>query len=56
MEKAAQFRLYANECRELAKKMNGEQRKKLLKIAEAWEQCAAETAADPRAPRNKADG
>jgi hypothetical protein len=29
MEKAAQYRRYANECRELAKKMNGEQRQKL---------------------------
>jgi hypothetical protein len=42
MQNAAQYRVYAKECRELAKKAKGENKEKLLKIAEAWEQCAAD--------------
>lgn len=42
MIKAAQYRVFAQECKDLAKTMSGQNRAKLLKIAEAWEKVAAE--------------
>jgi hypothetical protein len=44
MPNAAQYRAYAQECRELAQNTNGEKKEALLKIAEAWERCADEIA------------
>jgi hypothetical protein len=45
MTRAAQYRAYAHECRELAKRMNGENKEALLKIADAWENVARQTEA-----------
>jgi hypothetical protein len=42
MQKAAQYRVFAKECRDLAEKMNGLQKEKLMEIAEAWETLANE--------------
>ena len=42
MTKAAQYRKYAEQCRNLAKVLDGEGKNTLLKIAEAWENCARE--------------
>ena len=42
MQDAARYRVFAEECRELANRMNGENREKLQRIAEAWEECAKE--------------
>lgn len=46
MTKAAQYRVFAQECKDLAKKMSGQNREKLLKIAEAWEKVADEIEKD----------
>jgi hypothetical protein len=40
MQTPARFRKYAEECRHLAKSLNGEQKDALLKIASAWDECA----------------
>jgi hypothetical protein len=48
MQSAAQYRIYAEECRKLAKTLKPENRATLLKIAEAWERCAAEMEAASR--------
>jgi hypothetical protein len=42
MTKAAQYRQFAKECRELAKALTGERKEILLKMAQAWENCARE--------------
>lgn len=42
MQSAAQYRIYAQECRRLAKTLKPENRDKLLKIADAWDQCATD--------------
>ncbi len=43
MKKASEYRLHADECRELAMKMeSGEQRDQLLAMAKHWEQLAAD--------------
>ncbi len=43
MQSAAQYRVYAQECRRLAKTLKPENRETLLKIADAWDKCADET-------------
>jgi hypothetical protein len=54
MQSAAQYRVYAEECRKLAKTLKPENRETLLKIAEAWERCAADMeAASDRADRRE---
>jgi len=40
MQDPAQFRKYAEECRRLARTMPAEQKDALLKIAQAWIECA----------------
>jgi hypothetical protein len=42
MTKAAQYRKYADQCKELAKAMEGDPKNILLEIAAAWENCARE--------------
>jgi hypothetical protein len=43
MDKASEFRQHAQECRALAQQMQqGEHRAQLLKMAEVWEQLAAD--------------
>jgi hypothetical protein len=42
MQSAAQYRIYAQECRRLAKTLKPENRDTLLKIADAWDKCAEE--------------
>jgi hypothetical protein len=42
MQKAAQYRVFAEQCRQLAKTMGEKHKETLLKIAEAWEKCAAD--------------
>jgi hypothetical protein len=42
MTKAAQYREYAAQCKDLAKTMEGDRKNTLLKIAAAWENCARE--------------
>jgi hypothetical protein len=42
MTKAAQYRNYAEQCKDLAKTLDGERKDTLLKIAAAWETCARE--------------
>jgi len=42
MTKAAQYREYAEECKQLASTMNGAGKETLLKMAVAWERCARE--------------
>ena len=42
MQSAAQYRTYADECRKLAQKLKPEHRDTLMKIADAWDKCAAE--------------
>lgn len=43
MQKSDEYRQHADECRALARKaQNEEQRAQLLKMAEAWENFAAE--------------
>lgn len=49
MTHAAQYRVFAQECRELARKMNGDNKDKLLEIAEAWENCARDAEAQGEA-------
>lgn len=40
--KAAQYREYAEQCKDLAETVDGERKNTLLKIAAAWENCARE--------------
>lgn len=40
--KATRYREYAERCRELAKKAEGQKKQRLEIIAAAWERCAAE--------------
>lgn len=40
MQDAAQYRIYAQECRKLARTLKAEHRDTLLRIADAWEKCA----------------
>ncbi|HYG27941.1 MAG TPA: hypothetical protein VD906_13675 [Caulobacteraceae bacterium] len=43
MKKASEYRLHAEECRQLASRMNsGEQRDQLLTMAQTWDRLAAE--------------
>jgi hypothetical protein len=42
MQKAARYRLFAKECRDLAEKMKRITEEKLMEIAEAWEMLADE--------------
>jgi hypothetical protein len=42
VKKAAQYREYAEQCKDLAKALHGESKNTLLKIADAWENCARE--------------
>ena len=42
MQKAAQYRVFAQECRDLAEKMSRSQKEKLMQIAKAWETLADE--------------
>jgi hypothetical protein len=42
MQRAAQYRLFAEQCRQLARTMSEQHRETLLTIAEAWETCARE--------------
>jgi hypothetical protein len=53
MQKATQYRLFAKECRDLAEKMKGSQKQKLMQIAEAWETLANE---NEKAVRPEQDG
>jgi len=46
MKTAARYKQYADECRELAKKMTGDNKEVLLRIAEAWDKVAEERASD----------
>lgn len=46
MKKASEYRQHAEECRALAERMqSGEQRDQLLKMADTWENLAAERTA-----------
>jgi hypothetical protein len=40
MQDAAQYRIYAEECRKLAKTLKAEHHDTLMRIADAWEKCA----------------
>ena len=40
MQDAAQYRIYAEECRKLAKTLKAEHHDALMRIADAWEKCA----------------
>ena len=40
--KAAQYRKYAAQCKDLANTMDGDRKNTLLEIAAAWETCARE--------------
>jgi hypothetical protein len=42
MKKASEYRQHAEECRALAKGIQGEQRDQLLEMAVTWEKLAAE--------------
>jgi hypothetical protein len=42
MKDAKEYREYAADCRRIAAMMKGEDKTKLLKIAEAWEKTAQE--------------
>jgi hypothetical protein len=42
MTKAAQYREYAEQCKDVAKTLQGDRKDTLLKIAAAWEKCARE--------------
>lgn len=42
MKKASEYRRHADECRQLASLMDGEQRDQLLSMATTWEQLAAD--------------
>jgi hypothetical protein len=42
MKKASEYREHAEECRALAKHMQGEQRDQLLEMARTWDQLAIE--------------
>ena len=42
MTKAAQYRKYAEQCKNLAEALHGESKNTLLEIAAAWENCARE--------------
>jgi hypothetical protein len=40
--KAAQYRKYAEQCKDLAKTMDGDRKNALLEMAAAWDNCARE--------------
>ena len=42
MKKASEYRQHAEECRTLAKQMQGEQRDQLLEMARTWDRLADE--------------
>ena len=42
MQDAAQYRIYAEECRKLAKILKVEHHDALIRIADAWDKCADE--------------
>lgn len=42
MQDAAQYRIYAEECKKLAKTLKAEHYETLMRIADAWEKCADE--------------
>ncbi len=45
MKKASEYRKHAEECRALARGVQGEQRDQLLEMAATWDNLAAERAA-----------
>lgn len=54
---AERYRQYAQDCRGLAQRAEPKDKAVLLKIADAWEQCATSaTDAKSRAERAKKDG
>ena len=42
MKKASEYRAHADECRALARTMQGEQRDQLLQMAATWDRLAAD--------------
>ena len=44
MKKASEYREYAEECRTLAKQLEGEHRDQLLDMARTWDKLASERA------------
>jgi hypothetical protein len=56
MQNAAQYREYAEQCRQLAKSMKGQNKQTLLGIAEAWDKCAREIEAERPSSDRKPDG
>jgi ferric-dicitrate binding protein FerR (iron transport regulator) len=57
MQNPSEYRKYAEECERMAKEGPQEHRAALLKIAEAWRNCAIEIeGGDKDAPSHKADG
>jgi hypothetical protein len=42
MKKASEYRLHAEECRQLAASMDGAQRSQLLEMAATWDKLAIE--------------
>jgi len=59
MKAASEYRAYAEECRTLARQMDGGHREQLLDMARTWDKLAAEATADlvppdsERAPRGR---
>jgi hypothetical protein len=56
MQNAAQYREYAEQCRQLAKSMRGANKQALLGIAEAWDKCAREIEEEGAPSETKSDG
>ena len=56
MQNAAQYREYAEQCRQLAKSMRGANKQTLLGIAEAWDKCACEIEGEDAPSETKSHG
>lgn len=57
MKKASEYRLHAQECRELAARMElGEQREQLLGMAMTWDELAADRALISKHPELALEG
>ena len=52
MKRASEYRAYSEECRTLAKQMEGGHREQLLDMARTWEKLASESADFVRSDRS----
>ena len=55
MRDAKTYRTYAQECRQIAERMNGKDKAALLKMAEVWDKQAQEAERQEKTSKDRSD-